>query len=49
MKLIGRVWKLGDSVGATDLLPAAYDKAASMGNADQCAPHVLEGSVPIFK
>ena len=49
MKLNGRVWKLGDDVGATDLLPAAYDKAASLGKADECAAHVLEGLRPDFR
>ncbi|MEJ6479778.1 MAG: hypothetical protein QNL92_13985 [Octadecabacter sp.] len=49
MKLTGRVWKLGDDVGATDLLPAAYDKSASRGEWDDCIPHVLEGLRPDFR
>lgn len=49
MKFSGRVWKLGDNVGATDLLPAQYDKAASTGKADECAKHVLEGLRPDFQ
>ena len=42
MMLAGRVWKLGDNVSATDLLPAAYDRFASRGEWASCAPHVLE-------
>lgn len=49
MKLSGKVWKLGDNVGATDLLPAAYDKNASRGEWHECAPHVLEGTRPDFQ
>lgn len=49
MKLTGRVWKLGDDVGATDLLPAAYDKSASRGEWDDCISHVLEELRPDFK
>jgi 3-isopropylmalate/(R)-2-methylmalate dehydratase small subunit len=49
MKLHGRVWKLGDGIGATDLLPAAYDKAASMGKAEECGLHALEGVRPDFQ
>jgi 3-isopropylmalate dehydratase small subunit len=49
VKLLGRVWKLGDGVGATDLLPAAYDKAASTGKWDECASHVLETLRPDFQ
>ena len=48
MKLTGRVWKLGDDVGATDLLPAAYDKSASRGEWADCIPYVLEGLRPDF-
>jgi 3-isopropylmalate/(R)-2-methylmalate dehydratase small subunit len=46
---IGRVWKLGVAVKATDLLPAAYDKAALRGEAEECAPHVLEAMRPEFQ
>ena len=49
MKFVGRVWKLGDNVGATDLLAAQYDKAASTGKADECAKHVLEIMRPEFQ
>jgi 3-isopropylmalate/(R)-2-methylmalate dehydratase small subunit len=49
MKLSGRVWKLGNEVGATDLLPAAYDKAAELGKAEECAAHVLEALRPEFQ
>jgi len=49
MKFSGRVWKLGDNVGATDLLAARYDKAASTGKADECATHVLEDMRPEFQ
>ena len=49
MKFVGRVWKLGDNVGATDLLAAQYDKAASTGKADECAKHVLESLRPDFQ
>jgi 3-isopropylmalate/(R)-2-methylmalate dehydratase small subunit len=49
MKLTGRVWKLGDDVGATDILPAAYDKSASRGDWADCVAHVLEGLRPDFQ
>jgi len=49
MKLSGRVWKLGQDVGATDLLAPQYDKAASTGQADECAKHVLEDLRPDFQ
>lgn len=49
MKLSGRVWKLGQGVAATDLLPARHDKAAMTGQAEECAKHVLEDLRPDFQ
>lgn len=42
----GRVWKLGDNVGATDLLPARYDKQGMSRQWEECAKHVLEDARP---
>lgn len=43
---IGRVWKFGDNVDATDLLPARYDKQGMSRQWEECAKHVLEDSNP---
>ena len=49
MILTGRVWKLGDDVHATDLLPAAYDRFASRGEWTECATRALEAIRPDFQ
>lgn len=46
MILTGRVWRLGDNVGATDLLPARYDKQGMSRQWDECAKHILEDARP---
>ena len=46
MMLTGRVWKLGENVGATDLLPARYDKQGMSRQWEECATHVLEDVRP---
>ena len=46
MILGGRVWRLGDNVGATDLLPARYDKQGMSRQWDECAKHILEDARP---
>lgn len=46
MILTGRVWKLGENVGATDLLPARYDKQGMSRQWDFCAEHILEDLKP---
>ena len=46
MILTGRVWKLGDNVGATDLLPARYDKQGMSRQWQECATHILEDARP---
>ena len=48
MILSGKVWKLGDNVGATDLLPGRYDKAGMSQKWDECAKHLLEDMLPEF-
>ncbi len=42
----GRVWKLGENVGATDLLPARYDKQGMSRQWAECAKHILEDARP---
>lgn len=46
MMLTGRVWKLGENVGATDLLPARHDKLGMSHQWAECAKHVLEDVRP---
>ena len=46
MNLTGRVWKLGENVGATDLLPARYDKQGMTRQWEECAKHILEDARP---
>jgi 3-isopropylmalate/(R)-2-methylmalate dehydratase small subunit len=48
MKLSGKVWKLGDNIGATDLVSAQYDKQGMSRQWDECAKHVLEDIEPDF-
>jgi 3-isopropylmalate/(R)-2-methylmalate dehydratase small subunit len=48
MKLNGRVWKFGSNIGATDLVPAKYDKQGMSHQWDECAKHVLEDLDPGF-
>lgn len=49
MRITGRVWKLGDDVRATDLLPAAHDRLASRGEWAECAAKALELVRPEFQ
>ena len=42
----GRVWKVGDNVGATDIVPERYDKEGMSGKWQECAAHVLEDLNP---
>ncbi|WP_419827172.1 hypothetical protein [Sphingomonas sp.] len=46
MILTGRVWKLDRNVGATDLLPARYDKQGMSRQWQDCAKHILEDARP---
>ncbi len=46
MILSGHVWKLGENVGATDLLPARYDKQGMSRQWQECARHILEDARP---
>lgn len=46
MKLAGKVWKLGDGIGATDILPARYDKQGMSRQWAECAKHILEDVAP---
>lgn len=46
MILDGRVWKVGNDVGATDLVPARYDKAGMQWDWPECARHLLEDYNP---
>ena len=48
MKLSGRMWKLGDDVGATDIVSAQHDKLGMSHEWAECAKHVLETSRPEF-
>ena len=44
----GRVWKLGDGIEATDLLPARYDELGAKGLWHECAAHLFEDLDPAF-
>lgn len=46
MMLEGRVWLVGDGVGATDLVPARYDKSGMQRNWTECARHLLADTAP---
>jgi 3-isopropylmalate/(R)-2-methylmalate dehydratase small subunit len=46
MKLAGRVWKLGDRIGATELVPARYDDDGVNDRWSACATHFLEDVDP---
>ncbi|WP_033287609.1 hypothetical protein [Amycolatopsis jejuensis] len=46
MKFRGAVWKVGDHVSATDLVPARYDEYGMSRNWAECARHVLEDIDP---
>ncbi|WP_406462398.1 hypothetical protein OH768_44480 [Streptomyces sp. NBC_01622] len=48
MEIHGNVWKLGDGIGATDLVPARYDKIGMRRDWAQCASHLLEDVEPDF-
>lgn len=42
MILSGRVWKLGDDVGATDIVSPLYDSLGMSRKWAECAKHLLE-------
>ncbi|MCZ4344089.1 hypothetical protein O4H52_20975 [Sphingomonadaceae bacterium G21617-S1] len=42
MKIEGRVWKLGNDIGATDLVSASYDNLGMAHDWEGCARHFLE-------
>lgn len=46
MILTGAVRKFGDDLGATDLVPARYDKLGMSHQWAECAKHVLEDVAP---
>lgn len=46
MKLAGTVWKFADGLGATDILPARYDKQGMSRQWDECAAHLFEDVAP---
>jgi 3-isopropylmalate/(R)-2-methylmalate dehydratase small subunit len=46
MILSGRVWKLGDDVGATDIVSAEYDKLGMSHQWGECAQYVLKDVRP---
>ncbi|WP_432013618.1 hypothetical protein [Streptomyces cucumeris] len=46
MILDGRVWKYGDDIKATDLVPPRYDKEGMQRLWDECAKHLLEDIDP---
>lgn len=46
MIVAGRVWKLGDGIGATDIVPARYDKQGMSRQWAECATHILEDVDP---
>lgn len=48
MILRGNVWKIGNDMSATDLLPARYDKEGSNQQWEECGKHVLEDIEPTF-
>ena len=48
MKLAGRVWKYGDGLSATDIVPAAYDPLSLVYDWDGCAAHLFEEHDPGF-
>lgn len=48
MNLTGRVWKYGDGLSATDIVPAAYDPLSLVYDWDGCAGHLFEDHDPAF-
>ena len=48
MRLEGRVWKFADGLGATDILPARYDKQGMSRLWGECATHLFEDVAPGF-
>lgn len=46
MKLSGKVWKFADGLGATDILPARYDKQGMSRQWAECATHLFEDVAP---
>jgi len=48
MKLSGRAWKIGNNIGAQDIIPSKYDKLAFENKFDELATHLLEDKDPSF-
>ena len=48
MIIDGKVWKYGDGVGATDIVPSRHDKAGMTRDWPECARHLLEDVDPSF-
>lgn len=48
MIIHGVVWKYGDDVGATDIVPARHDKAGMQRDWEECSKHLLEDLDPTF-
>jgi 3-isopropylmalate dehydratase small subunit len=46
LKLAGKVWKFPDALGATDILPARYDKQSMSRQWAECAQHLVEDVAP---
>lgn len=46
MKLSGKVWKFADGIGATDIVPARYDKQGMSRQWKACAEHLFEDVAP---
>lgn len=48
MIIDGNVWKYGNDVGCTDIVPARHDKAGMQRDWDECSKHLLEDLDPTF-
>ena len=46
MRLHGKVWKFGEGLGATDIVPARYDKQGMSRQWEECAKHLVEDVAP---
>jgi 3-isopropylmalate/(R)-2-methylmalate dehydratase small subunit len=48
MKLEGKAWVFGDSLAATDIVSAQYDKAGMSRDYAECRRHLMEDVDPAF-
>jgi 3-isopropylmalate dehydratase small subunit len=48
MILSGKAWKVGDDIGATDLVSAKHDKLGMSGQFEECSRYLLEDIDPEF-